>query len=369
MLRLQKYASMLFTIRHKRNRQLHQHNLIKYLLLIVFCISKLAYSQTTHQELEEPIAKSMLNCSQRSSINYDSFDKTVNLLRQKYQAGEFSELEDSLNCLLENPKKFRSGRLGSSAAYWMFRRQLPAPGVNPDERKRVLEWLTQHPNSIFAELAELRLMYALAWNKRGSAYVNTTPEENLQSFIEQMKKTEQALLHASKQLRQTALWHNLYLAVILDLPKSTIEKKQALTDATKRWPDYYDFYELTLTRLVPKWGGSWELVDSFIKEQSTIYKKNEGDTLYARLYASMVLSGVNPFDTKIEWPRMKTSLEELIIHYPDPLHKNLAASFACVYNDLNYLQLSLNRLIPMEIIASAWIGGADPISCKRVLTQ
>jgi len=308
-----------------------------------------------------------LRCAPMQAVDYSSHDNTVQRLRQLYQAGNFAQLDEALSCLLRSPERFRSGKPGASAVYWMFRRQMPGPGTDPSEALHVRRWKQAMPQSMFAQFAELRLQYAMAWNARGSDYARDTPREGMRLFSEGMRSTEQAVLKAPAALKNTPIWQNLLLAVVLDAPERQTNPRTVFEEGVARWPEYYDFYEVALSRLVPKWGGSWDVVDEFIAYWGVRLKATEGDSLYARLYTGVIAGGANLQETKIVWPRMRSSLEDLVSRYPDVAHRNLAASYACAYQDAAYFKAALQRLRADEINPAAWLRGIDPETCKRLI--
>lgn len=313
----------------------------------------------------KPSAGASKDCALLSEINYNNHDEAVARLRNLYQTSNFASLDATLTCLVRDPKRFQSGKPGDSAVYWFFRREMPGPGVDAAQGARIKEWQKQKPDSIFPAFGALRLEYALAWNARGSSYAKDVPGGGMQSFQQGLLRTEKLLLEARKEFQQTPIWQNLLLAVSLDVAQGKSDPNSVFEEGVRRWPTYYDFYEVALTRLVPKWGGSWETVDAFIVGWTKQLQASEGESLYARLYASVVFSGADPRETRLDWPRMKRSLDDLLKRYPDPVHKNWAATLACAYGDSAYYKASVQRIGALEMRPQAWIRGTDPASCSR----
>lgn len=305
------------------------------------------------------------NCALLSEINDQDQDEVIARLRHLYQASRFVELDAALTCLLNDPKRFQSGKPGASAVYWFFRREMPAPGVNAAQAARVKAWQMQKPDSVFPAFADIRLKYALAWNARGSSYAKDTPGGSMQAFQQGLQQSEKLLLDARPDYRQTPIWQNLLLAISLDAQHPQSDPGVVFREGAKRWPGYYDFYELVLTRLVPKWGGSWETVDAFIVGWTHQLQAKEGESIYARLYASVIAHGADARETRLDWPRMKRSLNELIMRYPDPIHKNWAATLACVYGDPDYYKVAMQRIGPLDMRPAAWVAGTTPATCLR----
>lgn len=329
-----------------------------------FLLAMLASIAPTHAtgNLPQPEVQAVMTDCLKGN---DDHDEMVERLRGLYRSQKFDVLDAMLACLMRNSSRFTSGRMGSSAVYWMFRRQMPAPGTNLGEIQYVQAWRQQRPDSIFAEFSHLRYKYSMAWNSRGSGYAQGVSEDRWKVFHQGLADTERALLAASNPLRQTPIWHNLLFATVFDVKDSQTTPRAVFEEGVKRWPTYYDFYEVGLTRLIPRWGGSWEEVDEFVDYWSTQLQASEGSSLYARLYVSVLKSGAAAHETKINWARMKLSLDDLIARYPDPVHRNVAASLACAFGDPAYYKSSFQRIQPNELKPAAWIRGTDPGSCTR----
>jgi len=308
-------------------------------------------------------------CVELSGADYSSHNQTVKRLVDLYQTASYTKLEDALGCLMRTSHKFSTGQPGSSAVYWMFRRLMPAPGMDARQPELVSAWRKAFPNSTMVEFAELRLRYAHAWNTRGGEVAGMTAESAMRSFRQQMVDAEVAMSRASEELKQTPIWHNLLLAIVQDLPDGRLRTADVFREAVSRWPAYYDFYDVAITRFVPRWGGSWALVDAFINNVASQMLSSESDSMYARLYAGVLLAGTQPDETMLRWDRMKESLDALNSRFPDPGFGNLAASLACHYNDAEYFNIALRRTRDFQLDASYWLRGADIRGCARAYAR
>lgn len=304
-----------------------------------------------------------------TGIDYSDEAVSVAGLFKLYQDERFGDLDAVLTCLSRDTRSFKSGKPASAAVYRMFRR-LNGDSVSAAEIERVKRWsVAAAQPSVFAEFAALRLRYAFSWKARGGASFSNTPNEQMRAFRDGMSGAEAALYRATAELRNTPMWHQLLLAVAGDLPASQTNMMSIFQDGVKRWPTNYDFHEVVLTRLVPRWGGSWEKVDAFITHHAALLAGSEQDAMYARLYAAVLLAiGDDPKATRIDWNRMKRGLEALVKLYPDPHHANIAASFACYYGDASYRKLTFDRLYShkedvFEIRGDSWLRVTDPQAC------
>lgn len=296
--------------------------------------------------------------------NPHDLETTILSLGDLYQRESFEQLDTALDCLMRRPRPFASGHSGSAVVYHFYRRQMSGPRVTPADIARVGRWGQRQPVSMFAEMAALRLRYAFAWKARGGAYASKVQQDNWKTFHQGLLDTEQALYRASPELRDTPIWHQLLLAVAGDTRTVNTDMDKVFEQGVKRWPTYYDFHEVRLSRLVPRWGGSWETVDRFILHFAGQRPEAERDAVYARLYASVMQGASHPAETRLDWPRMKRGLEFLVAHHADPTHATLAASFACAYRDADYLRVTLARIPGKQVHLADWLPADAAARCR-----
>ena len=297
-------------------------------------------------------------------IKWRDYDQTLINLSTAYNNESYVLIESALNCLMNSKTTFTSGKPGSVATYWFYRNEMHAPGADETDELRIRTWKKTIKNSPYANFAELRLLYSQAWNARGTKYANDTSEDQFKRFEEKLLFTEQAILSEKNQLKDTAISYNLLMAVSLDAQGAKTSPATVFEAGVSKWPNYYDFYEVFLTRLVPKWGGSWEQVDAFISYWSKKLQHREKNSIYARLYYNVHFHNqVNPHSTKVDWNRLKPSLISLYTRYPVKTHYEIAASYACIFTDYSfYKQLtSINKVASSK----AWLPGSSIEQCDE----
>jgi len=342
------------------------------LTLLLACIAGAIWGQTP-PPLRYPWDARPATCFNESRVaapecaldSWPTFDETVRRVAFLYQTEQFSLLEQALAELVSSNKRFVSGRPLSSAAYWAFRRVMPAPGVPTAEKDRVVRWRAAFPQSYFVIFAEARFLYGNAWNTRGSGFAGSVSKESWELFSMRLREAEQVLLKAPQQLKDTPLWHNQLLAISLDTDAAQSDRQETFERSVKAWPDYYDFYDLMLTRLVPRWGGSWDKVDSFIDYWAKRQVQREGTSLYARLYINLANQRITPDQTRLDWNKMKRSFVDLITRYPDPAFKNLYASYACFARDKTAFEDAMRGLPSNLLMPNYWLSGHSHEACLR----
>jgi hypothetical protein len=288
-------------------------------------------------------------------------------LKTLYESERFESLETTMSCLMRSSTRLQSGHSGPGAVYAFYRLQMPTPGARIEEAARVDRWRKEKPKSLFSEFADLRLRYALAWTARGGNYAADVAAERWRQFLVGIADAERGLRMASPRLKETQLWQQLWLVTLQDRPDSARSAAEAFSEGVRKWPHFYDFYEAAFARTTPSWRGSWVQADEFAEKWSRALEESEGDSLYARLYLHLVWHGTDPRKTNASWPRLRTSLEDLVKRYPTALHINLAASLACLYSDREAFNRTMS-VIP-AIMPSVWLFGTAFDRCQSQLAR
>jgi hypothetical protein len=297
--------------------------------------------------------------------NWPTWDATLQRVAHLYNIENFVLLDRAMHELVSSEKRFVNGDSPAGAVYWAFRRLIPAPGSEQHHQVMLSRWKAAVPTSYFVAFVQARILYADAWNARGSGFVGSVSKESWELFRIRLQEAEQVLRDAPQALKDTPLWHNLLLAIVQDGPRNASEADAVFEDAVSRWPTYFDFYEVRLTRLVPQWGGSWDQVESFITKWSIELARTEGSSLYARLYVSIKNQGYSPEQTAMNWARMNASFKDLTNRYPSPNFKNLYASYACFARDKATFSAAMRKLSRGELNPRDWLSGHSYEACMR----
>lgn len=292
----------------------------------------------------------------------------IQSLQTAYISDEYVLLDRALNSLLEKNNVFASGKSGQSAIYNFFRQEMSGSGANAEDSARIIKWKKAVPDSIFPRFAELRLMYAQAWNARGNEYAKDTTQEQFHRFKKELLQTEAAILAADSKLKETAFLYNLLMSVQLDTNGVKETAIDTFKEGVKKWPHYYRFYEALLNRMVPKWGGSWESVDRLIDYAVASSGKLESSSVYARLYYSVHShEEIDPRKTLVKWSKLKASLISLYTHYPVKEHFEISASYACMFSDHDFY----SSLIDKNQLGTSkyWLRGSSLENCNKYFSK
>ena len=292
--------------------------------------------------------------------SWPSWEQTLQQIDFLYEKEHFVLLERAMQDAASSQKQFVDGDSPASAVYWAFRHMM-----SPGHRGKLTRWREAVPASNFLPFAQARLEYASAWNVRGGGYAASVSKESWELFGVRLQKAEEILLDAPEALKATPYWHNLLLAIVLDSPRRKNAPDAVFAEGVKRWPRYFELYELRLTRLVPSWGGSWQQVESFIDHWTKEVAASEGTSLYARLYGSLKDQGVTPDQTAMNWPRIRRSFEDLTTRYPAPRFKNLYASYACFARDKDAFSAATAKMSWNDLDTQVWLAGHSYEACRK----
>lgn len=243
---------------------------------------------------------------------------------------------------------------------------MPTSRVDQKPGATIDRWRKKYPKSIWVPFAQARYEYALAWNARTQQSASAVSEEGWAAFKDYLARAKATLDAASPELKNQPIFHNLMLAIILDLEGVAANAGAIYYAAVERWPDHYEFYDLMISRLVPQWGGSWATIDEFIEEAAEQRKAIDGRSIYARLYLNLTADEYFPIkETTAQWHELKKGFDDLVTRYPDPHFLNMYASHACLYKDAETYAKVMSRLTPQTLREGDWVATTSTRNCPR----
>lgn len=111
--------------------------------------------------------------------------------------------------------------------------------------------------------------------------------------------------------------------------------------------------------LLPWWSGSWEVIDQLAELSVKNTSKDQGNSLYARIYWN--LNGLiygRPLtlfkDTKAKWPKMKQGFQDLLRLTPNSLWNRVNyLAFACAAGDRDTF-IQVRKTFADEVVVALW---------------
>ena len=233
---------------------------------------------------------------------------------------------------------------------------------------RIQELKKQFPNKTFVALAEADYWIVYAWDARGNGYASSVTQDGWKLFRERLEKAEKVLLDSKDYASANPIWYDEMLTVQSALDRSGDEKTKTFLEGAKKSETYYPLYFTMLNYMLPKWGGSWATVDSFVQWSVDNTKDVDGNSLYARLYWS-AYQGLRPEerlfkDTRASWPKMKKGFEDMMARHPQSKwNLNNFAMFACMAGDKKTFR-ALRKQIGKDVAEDAWQGSETLDLCE-----
>lgn len=199
------------------------------------------------------------------------FSETVILKPSEVQEllaqGKYQELDEKLTAM---QKDFENGNVTEDDVYLLFTR---SNLLTSDFENHLNQWIAAFPNSYSAYLARGVYFQELGSKRRGGKFFNETSQAQvgaMEFYFEKAIKDLNTALELNPRLVPaycSLIIINMHSSAKNSIKKITDEGLQNLPESMLiRW-----FYLLSLE---PKWGGSFDEMESFIKEIRPYYERN-----------------------------------------------------------------------------------------------
>jgi hypothetical protein len=236
---------------------------------------------------------------------------------------------------------------GERAPDGQFQLQLVTSGIDAllnrmeesDEslQEKIAAYQRERPESAFAPILSAMQWHNAAWRARGDGYAADVTKEGWKLFHERNRQAWLKILGAKARGGRIPTWYEHAIAIGLDAGLDGAQLQGLFEEGTARFPGYHAIYFAFMRQFVPRWGGSYEEADGFIRGQVAARINPEGEMLYMHLYSHldhMERHQLNFFkESRVDWRRMRTGFEELVEKYPDKTNRGAFASYACRAGD------------------------------------
>jgi hypothetical protein len=169
----------------------------------------------------------------------------------------------------------------------------------------VVEWRSRFPASLIVEVMEVRLLEAAAWQARGPGFVDTVTEEGWRTFTTLNRNALRKAQAFRPAVRDHVLGRYVTLRAMSDTGSSPKELGDFALTVMKNDPFEINLAVYAGTRMVPKWGGSAEVFESYAEAVRSAVGPALQDRAYARLYTFVI--GIDDWPAfnlgHIEWIR------------------------------------------------------------------
>jgi membrane associated rhomboid family serine protease len=235
--------------------------------------------------------------------------------------------------------------------------------------RRLVQWREKVKGSSEPDLVEAEMFRVWAYSARGHGYASSVSEQAMQLFSARSLMASASLRDAAPTGAYDPVWYVLAIGNDRDQSVSWQVQEDVFNLGAKRFRDYLPLHSQILVSLMPRWGGSIEAVDDFIRTAST--KDGQIDPVsYARLYlmyGNLEGDDFNVIKAAHADPKlMEQGMAALRIRYPQSDYiLNATARFACIDHEWD-LYRSLSSRLAGHSSAQAW---PDKLSIAKCNTQ
>lgn len=227
-----------------------------------------------------------------------------------------------------------------------------------------LAWAQRQPDLALAQVVHLRALVDLAWFQSGSAFANAALGDRRRDYRVTL---DRALAHADQHaamLSGDSHAAEVMLEVLLFRRSSVEERLAAARRALSKEPEDECIYRAAVTGLMPRWGGTPQQLEAWIRESTRRLPEAEASMRYARLYNDAAVQQYGPAlfeNSRVQWPMMREGLERLAAAYPGEYWRNRRAVLACMAKDRDAAATALKTIDKPE--PDAW--GSDDGDAER----
>ncbi len=130
---------------------------------------------------------------------------------------------------------------------------------------RLDQWVTKEDGSATPLLLRAQYAYDSAWLVRGRGFASTVSEDRQKQFTDGLQAALEDVNHAIQLSDTNPFAHQLRLR-ILQSGGSSQSFFAAFNEAVEKYPNYYPLYEVALTALEPRWGGTTNTMKEFVQD-------------------------------------------------------------------------------------------------------
>jgi hypothetical protein len=236
----------------------------------------------------------------------------------------------------------------------------PTNPANPtwsELQSTTADWLSRQPDSPAAVIMSANALLQHGWAYRGGGYVRGVNAASWQPYRELLEQAREIMdTHQSVALKDPE-WYALRIDIAKQQGARGAEILDRASQGLARNPYYYPIHYSAVEALLPKWGGSEELIKQYTTLAVDRSREKEGAQAYARIYVFLARNAADPEEALnlygADEPPMKRSLDEILRAYPDDFNRNSARGIYC-FGGFKNDYMALGRRTSSDNFSVAW---------------
>jgi tetratricopeptide (TPR) repeat protein len=163
-----------------------------------------------------------------------------------------------------------------------------ADASDPALEDRLDTWVAQNGNDAIPLLVRAQYYHDMGWHRRGSRFSREVLPDHMDAFLNYMSKAS-ADVDAAIRL-DDGNPHSFYLKLRIMRGLGTMKQLRTVFDAAvAKHPNYYPLYDMVLTTLQPKWGGTIDAMYAFVEQYAGAADEHSPlKLLYVSLYRDLL---------------------------------------------------------------------------------
>lgn len=286
-----------------------------------------------------------------------------------FMAGNYGALDATIKKYSRRLSDLPDGSSRLEAVWDGLYNFLDYSGISVEEAmRRTSEWRRSVKGSVEPDLVEAMIFRIWAYSARGHGYASSVSAQAMHIYLARAAMAAAGLQDVEQSAENDPAWYVLSLGVDRD-QSVPLEKQRALFDrGAAKFPGYMPLYRQMLTTLMPRWDGSTQDVDAFIRSVSGKYGQSY-PMEYAQLYLAYgdleggdysVIESQDP-DPDV----LKQGLEEFRKRHPRSDYVlNSIAHLACAGHEYR-LYRSVAPMLRGHISTPAWPDKLSVASCNK----
>jgi hypothetical protein len=299
-------------------------------------------------------------CIPVSAAELDLEESLKNQAAALLRAGNFAEFDRLATGLRDSSARTPAGTWELS----MFYSGVERAGSNDADNAAwarleagAAQYLREHADSPTAVVLDAKVLIEHAAAYRGDGYASQIPKSRWAPFHAHVDAAVDVLESHREAGSADPEWYAIYVWAknLRDVSKQQIFAFAG--EALQRYPRYYPIHYRTARALLPKWGGSKELMQQYLALALERTRADEGTQIYGRVMFNLAGNSNRPREELAEidakWVLVKASYEEILQRYPDPYNLEALRAMACLAEKKEDYQ-AITRRVTGSTPSVAW---------------
>lgn len=321
-------------------------------------------SKTLHTPLHWDARTLTSRGAQSTQLDIDS--GFVFLLLQDFMLQDFDSIDETLRRFKDVSQHEPSGHLPMDD----FRQAMQASYYTLSPQKymaAVAKWRLADPQGVGAAIAEAIGSEMIARNSRRSQLTRAAPDAPARVADGPAIHAEKALDGVDALGKTFPLWYLERLWAGSEV-LSDSELRARFAEATSAFPAYTALYVPMSARFAPPYANNWDAVEELVNGGANRIDGPGSSSGYADIYlriadaipdSSQVIRG-----GRVDMPRMRAGLLELLARYPTDEYLNRVAAWSCMADDRDMFMKSWPYL-GTRVETQFWPDNYSPDLCRH----